>query len=244
MSSSAPRISYVLPIYNEASALDHLFATLIPAIEEIEPRWELVCVDDGSRDDSLARLRAAAAAEPRIRVEALPANRGKGAAVRMGMLRASGALRIFMDADLSTDLAALRPMISALEGDADVVVGNRRAARSAITERQPWVRELLGRGFQWVASRAFAPGIEDLTCGFKGFRATAVEAVFSRTHIDRWAFDVEVVLIAHLLGFTIEQVEVRWAHRENSKVRVLRAVLSSLRDCSRILLYRLLRRYR
>ncbi len=234
----------MLPIYNEGRSLERLFATLIPVAESLEQPFELVCVDDGSRDDSLSMLRQVAERDRRIRVEALPENRGKGAAVRHGMLAARGELVLFMDADLATDLGATRPVIEALENGTPVVFGQRHGESSRITRRQPWVREHLGRVFRWTSNHFFAPDVYDFTCGFKGFRAEAVREIFPRSVIDRWAFDVELVVIARSLGIKIGQVPVVWQHFGNSKVRLGHAVFTSLRDLGRIIWRRLLGRYR
>ncbi len=243
-SSSDLRITYVLPIYNEENRLEQLFATLVPVAEAMGGGFELLCVDDGSRDASLPLLREAAKREPRIRVEALPENRGKGAAVRHGMLAARGEFVVFMDADLSTDLGALGPMVEALERGTPVVLGLRHGEHTRIVRAQPWLRKNLGRVFRVFSSLVFAPEVQDFTCGFKGFRAEAVREIFTRSIVDRWAFDVELVVIARARGFAIEHVPVVWENFEDTKVRLFNAILSSLRDLARIQFYRATGRYR
>ncbi|MEW6073284.1 MAG: dolichyl-phosphate beta-glucosyltransferase [Planctomycetota bacterium] len=226
----APALSVVLPVYDEALALEHTFDLLLPFLEGLGEPFEVVCVDDGSRDESLAILRRRAAGDPRIRVEALPANRGKGAAVRQGVLLAAGERIFFMDVDLSTPLEEMKGFLAALEAGADVVIGNRRAPGARITRRQPWIRETLGKGFTALTRALLAPGIHDFTCGFKAFRREAAQAIFRRSTLDGWAFDAELVVIAQEHGFRLAQVPVRWAHEEGTKVRLGRAVLGSLRE--------------
>ncbi len=229
-----PALSVVLPVYNEALVLERTFATLVPFLEALDEDFEIVCVDDGSRDDSLAILRRLAEADPRIRTDALPSNRGKGAAVRRGMLQAEGERIVFMDADLSTPLEELKRFLGALDSDYEVVIGNRRAPGSRITRHQPWIRESLGKGFTTLTRLLLAPGVHDFTCGFKGFRRHAAREIFRRSILDGWAFDAELVVIAQELGYKLAQVPVQWANEEGTKVRLWRAILGSLWELLRI----------
>jgi dolichyl-phosphate beta-glucosyltransferase len=226
----APQLSVVLPVYNEERVLSSTLRAIVAFLEAERLDFELCCVDDGSRDGSLAVLTEAARRDARIRVERLPANRGKGAAVRTGMLVARGERAVFMDADLSTPLDELPRFLRALDSGYEVVIGNRHAPGSRILRRQPRLRELLGKGFTALTRLLLAPGVHDFTCGFKGFQRQAAQAIFSRSLLDGWAFDAELVVIAQELGFKLAQVPVSWAHEEGTKVRVGRAVLGSLRE--------------
>ena len=241
---SEPRISVVLPLFDEARLLEPLLDALIPHLEAIDPDFEVVCVDDGSDDETPRLLQERAARDPRLRIRTLPRNRGKGAAVREGMLAARGRLRLFLDADLSTDLAATQDVLRALEAGADLVFGSRHAPGARIARRQPAAREILGRCFRRMSKALLAPAVQDFTCGFKGFTARAAERIFPRSRIDGWAFDAEIAVIARALGLRLEEVSVVWSHVEGGKVRLLRASLSSARDLARILILRLAGRYR
>jgi len=223
-------LSVVLPVYDEARVLEPTFAELIPHLERLGKDFEIVCVDDGSTDGSWEILERLAAADERVRIERLPENRGKGAAVRKGMLLAEGELVLFMDADLSTPLEEMTGFLGALESGYEVVIGNRRAPGSRITRHQPWIRETLGRGFTVLTRLALAPGVHDFTCGFKGFRREAAKKIFERSTLNGWAFDAELVVIAHSLGLKLAQVPVAWHDKEGTKVRIVGAVLESLRD--------------
>lgn len=239
-----PRLSVVLPVYDEAQVLEANLAAIVAWLEAAGLDFELVCVDDGSTDGSGEILARAAARDPRVRAESSPENRGKGAAVRRGMLLARGRHVVFMDADLSTPLDELPRLLEALEAGNDVVLGNRRAPGSRITRRQSRVREVLGRAFTGLTRLLLAPGIHDFTCGFKGFTAEAAGEIFRRSLQDGWAFDAELVVIARGLGYRVAQVPVTWHHEEGSKVRVLPAVLASLRELSVILWNQRRGRYR
>jgi dolichyl-phosphate beta-glucosyltransferase len=235
---TAPSVSFVIPVYNEELVLARTFATLVPFVEALGESFEIVCADDGSEDGSARILAEAAKKDPRIRVLTLPENRGKGSAVRAGVLETRGERVIFLDADLSTPLEECSGFLGALGSGYDVVLGDRRAPGSRITRRQPWIRETLGKGFTVLTQALLAPGVRDFTCGFKGFQREAAQAIFSRSRIDGWAFDVEIVVIAKLHGFKVVQVPVGWRHEDDSKVRVLGAVLRSLSELGRIWLNR------
>jgi dolichyl-phosphate beta-glucosyltransferase len=246
-SPESPGLSVVLPVYNEALVLERTFGELLPFFDRLEGvagDFEVVCVDDGSRDASREILARAAAADPRVRVCALPANRGKGAAVREGVLLARGAVVLFMDADLSTPLAETGAFLAALAAGSDVAIGNRRAPGSDIRRHQPWIRQSLGKGFTLLSRLLLVPGVHDFTCGFKAFRAQAARDIFRRSTLDGWAFDAELVVIAAEQGKRVVQLPVTWRHEDDTKVRLGSAVLSSLRDLCKIRVRRMRGMYR
>lgn len=247
----APYLSVVLPVFNEGQVLDRNLDRLVAFLEEqqyggaeLDRSFEIVAVDDGSRDDSRAILDARAAADPRLRVLGFEQNRGKGAAVRDGMLAARGSYAVFMDADLSTPLEEFGPLVAALESGYDAVLGNRRSPGSQIERHQPWLRETLGKGFTLLTQLLLVPGVHDFTCGFKGFRRDAARTVFSRSTLDRWAFDAELVVIISEQGLRLAQVPVRWKHEDDTKVRVLSAATRALFDLLRVRVRRMRGLYR
>lgn len=227
-------LSFVVPVYDEEQNLERLFGELAPFAESLGRSFEIVCVDDGSRDRSAAMLASAAARDPRIRVITFDGNRGKGAAVRAGVLDSRGAVVMFLDADLATDLRAVPRAIAALEDGCDAAFGNRHGSSARLLKRQPRLREALGEVFRVGARAAFALDVTDLTCGFKAFRAGAARAVFSRLRIDRWAFDLEIAVVARELGLRVAQIDVLWQHHDPSKVRLAPAVLGALLDLARV----------
>jgi len=235
-----PALSLVIPAYNEAGRLDETLAALRAWLER-PPREpaEVVLVDDGSEDETLARFQAFAAEEERARVVANP-HKGKGFAVRSGVLSAEGELILFSDADLSAPLAEAERLIAAIEGGADVAVGSREIAGSS-REDEPIYRHLMGRGFNRLVRLLVVPGIRDTQCGFKMFRREAARQVFTR--LRRYgpgapevrgpmvtAFDVEVLFVARRLGYRIAEVPVRWQHAAGSKVIPVRDSLRMGRD--------------
>ncbi len=223
-------LGVVVPVYDEAQVLAGTLEALARALDATGEPWELVVVDDGSQDATPSILAAAAQREPRLRVETHPVNRGKGAAVRTGMLAARADRLVFLDADLSVPLEELGRLTAPLDAGNDIVLGNRRAPGAAIVRRQPWPRETLGKGFTLLTRLLLAPGVTDFTCGFKAFRREAAHDIFRRCTLDGWAFDAELVVVARARGYRIAQVPVTWHHGQDTKVRIASAVAGALRD--------------
>ncbi len=180
---------------------------------------EILVVDDGSTDNTAAAAIAYAQTHPAVRVLHNPGNRGKGYAVRHGMLQAIGEWRLLTDADLSTPIDELESLAAAAcQCAADIVIGSRALNRQLIGVHQPAFREWAGKAFNVVMQIAIGLPIRDTQCGFKLFSRRAAEIVFPRQTIDRFGFDVEVLFIARLHGVAIQEVPVRWDHVEGTKV--------------------------
>jgi dolichyl-phosphate beta-glucosyltransferase len=248
-----PYVTFVIPVYNEARVIAASLATLADFLAEItlergqsEAGWQLLCVDDGSTDHSVELIRDFIAAHPELPVEleCLPENRGKGAAVRAGMLAAAGRFVFFLDADLSTPLDQTGAFLAALESGSDVVIGNRRVPGAEITRHQPKLRETLGKGFTLLVNLLLAPGVHDFTCGFKAFQNDAAQRVFQRSSLDGWAFDAELVVIAQVQNLKLAQLPVSWHHEDDTKVRLVAAVFGSLIEVGQITARRLRGRYK
>ena len=162
--------------------------------------------------------------------------RGKGYAVRSGMLRARGEFVFYIDADLSVPLAAIPEFLARFERAprADVLLGNRRHAMSRITRRQSWLRRTMGQTFNRILKATALASLHDTQCGFKAFRRAAAQAIFSRQTLDGFAFDVEVLRLAERLGCVIDDLPVEWINSPESKVRILHDSLAMLRDTLRV----------
>lgn len=215
MNGRAPEISVVIPAYNEESRLGATLERILAYFEGSDAAFEIIVVDDGSTD----RTSEVAKATGKVRVEKLERNRGKGAAVRTGMLIAQAPWVLFCDADLATPVEELdRLLAQAARRQADVVVGTRAHAESDIRVRQPVRREMMGRVFNLFVRSMMLSDFKDTQCGFKLFTREAARRIFSHARVDRFAFDVEVLLLAKKMGLKVVEVPVAWRHFEQSSV--------------------------
>ena len=198
--------------------------------------WEVLVVVEKSEDETLDLAKAGVERQPNFRVLDPGVHRGKGFAVRHGMLNATGGLVVFMDADLSVPLEEVPVFFKyfAAHPEADVLVGSRKHTGSRIIKRQSWVRQRMGETFNWVLRRVAGIHIRDTQCGFKAFRQAATRAIFSRQQIDGFAFDVEVLLLAEQLGFCTVELPVQWINSPDSKVRIVRDSLRMLSDAIKV----------
>ena len=194
----------------------------------------VVLVDDGSRDGTASLVRSLAAGDESIRAISYWPNAGKGYAIRRGVLEALPADAVLItDADLSTPIEDLARLEAALQ-DADVAIGSRALALSSIGVRQAWYRQWMGRSFNRLMRAITGIPFNDTQCGFKLFRGEAAARIFEQATVDRFAYDVEVLLIANKLGYRVVEVPVRWDNSPDSRVRVVRDSLRMLVDVIRI----------
>jgi dolichyl-phosphate beta-glucosyltransferase len=217
------RWSVVVPAFNEAARLPPYLDDVVGFFDGRGEPYEVLVVDDGSTDDTVATVRALAARHPAVSVLPLSRNRGKGAAVRTGMLAATGAFRLFTDADGATPIAELKRLEPALMAGADVVIGSRVVVDPAVSVRARRHRVAAGRLFNWLVARLGLRGIADSQCGFKVFTARAARSLFGVLETDGFGFDVELLMRAHAAGYRVVEVAVSWADQPGSKVGVLTA---------------------
>jgi dolichyl-phosphate beta-glucosyltransferase len=242
MSSEAIELSVVIPAYNEARRLEATIDTVCGHLRARSWTWEVRVVDDGSRDETAAIAERLAAAEPRLIVQREP-HRGKGGAVKAGLLSARGAFRFICDADLSMPINEVARFLPPVLHGFDVAIGTREGL-GAQRIGEPSYRHFMGRLFNGVVQRLALPGIEDSQCGFKMFTAGAVQSIFPLVTIDGWAFDVEVLTIAREQRLDVVEVPIEWHYRSESQVSMVRDSLGMLRELLRIRLRAWRGRYR
>lgn len=212
-------ISVVIPAYNEAARLPPTLKTVEKYLTENYDSWEIVVSDDGSTDRTIEDL---SGQFPKVRFLRAPRNQGKGAAVRRGMLEAEGDLILFSDADLSTPIDEVRGLTERMDSEgAQFAIASRGLPESRLEVRQPWWREISGRIFNFIVRSISGLPYHDTQCGFKLFRKQAARSIFSIARDNGWAFDVELLLIADMLGLKGVEAPVRWINSDNSKVRIL-----------------------
>lgn len=240
--TSTPSLSIVIPAYNEERRLPDTIRNLRAffsrgaATGAANLGVEILIVIEKSTDRTVEFAREAVAGDSMFTIIANEIQRGKGYAVKTGMLRARGELVFFMDADLSTPLAEVFNFIAefASNADVDILIGSRAEAKSQILKKQTWIRRNLGRGFNRFVQAFGVSGIRDTQCGFKAFRKATVEPLFSRQTLNGFAFDVEILVLAELIGYRVRTVPVRWVNSPDSKVRIWIDPLKMLFDLIRI----------
>jgi len=228
------QLSIVIPAYNEQERLPQTVLATVHWCTMMSLDFELIIVDDGSRDETLALGRLFEETDPRIRVFACP-HMGKGAAVRMGMLNAKGRFVLFMDADGATPLKEIPKLLVAMEAGNDVAIGSRIVQRSEEVEVKASLhRRFIGRAFSFFVNLLAFEGIADTQCGFKMFRREAAAAIFSRQKTVGFAFDVEILFIARQLLLSMAEIPVNWMEQPGSKVNLVSDSIRMLWDISRI----------
>src|SRR5204863_920701 len=211
----------VIPCFNEEARIGETLCVTLDYLHENSPQSELIVVNDGSTDATATIARGAldkAKVATRL-LENFP-NRGKGAAVRTGLLAAQKPIGLFFDADLSTPLEETPKVIEPIVcGDVDIAFGSRAIDSSLIGQHQPWRREYAGRVFNLLVRVATGLPFWDTQCGFKAFRLDVCRPILEAACIDGFAFDVELLYLAQRAGLRIREIPVRWNHAEGSKVR-------------------------
>lgn len=215
------KISIIIPCYNEGKNLYKNIRKTHEYLKLLGYEFEIIISNDGSKDNTVEEVKRIQQEFTDVILVGDGINRGKGYAVKNGMLKSTGDIVYFMDADLSTDLKAIEDTISHFN-ESDVVIGTRKTKEANIVERQPIKRFLLGRMSVKVINCIIPLNLTDTQCGFKGFRREVIDKVFSKQTIDGFAFDVEVLYIAKLLGYSIKEIPVTWENDENSSVKVFR----------------------
>jgi dolichyl-phosphate beta-glucosyltransferase len=213
-----PWLSVVMPAYDEAGRILPTLLSVTLYLRELGRPFELIVVDDGSRDATRDVVSRFAAEHPEARLLALGRHRGKGAAVRAGMQGASGAWLLLDDADGATPIGELDRLLVPAAAGAAIAIGSRALRAPGVRIEASLGRLVVGRTFarlvQWLA----VPGVADTQCGFKLFRRDAAQALFARQRLERFGFDVEVLHVARRLGFAIAEVPVNWNNVAGSKV--------------------------
>ena len=215
-----PRWSVVIPAYNEAQRLPPFLDTVVAYFEGRDEPYEVVVVDDGSRDATSEMVQARRYAS--VRIVRREINGGKGIAVRTGMLSARGAYRLFADADGATPIQEIKRLEALLLAGADVAFGSRALRDPGVSLVARRRRVIAGRIFNWFVGRLGLEGVADSQCGFKAFTRPAAERLFQALSTRGFGFDVELLLLARDAGYRIVEVPVNWADKSGSKVGVLR----------------------
>jgi len=215
MSGMLPKLSIVIPAFNEAARVERSIRKIVDYLRERRENGELIVVDDGSQDDTSTIAENVARDSEHVvtRVIRYADNRGKGYAVRLGLLEAQANIALFSDADLSTPVTETQKLIDPIRnGECDLTFGSRALDRKLIGVHQPWRREQGGRIFNLIVRVATGLPFWDTQCGFKAFRMSVCRPLIEAAQIDRFGFDVELIYLAHLAHLRLREIPVRWDH--------------------------------
>ena len=214
--------SIVIPAYNESARLRATIEKILAHMQAHGWDAEVLVVNDGSSDDTAAIVQGFATGNRAVRLLQNPGNRGKGYSVRNGMLHANGEIILFSDADLSSPIEEADKLFSAIAAGSDVAMGSRWLRAELQTQRQPLYRQFYGRVFNLALRLILGLHYRDTQCGFKAFTRRSAHMIFPLQHIERWGFDPEILYLAQKFGLKVQEVPVKWAHREGTRLNPLR----------------------
>ena len=220
-----PDLSIIIPAFNEEARLGDSVETIFAYLQKDNPNAELIIVDDGSSDKTAAIAETSCAKFPDIksRVIRYEKNRGKGYAVKTGLLAASADIALFSDADLSTPIEEMPKLVEPIKQNKfDVTFGSRALDRSLIGTHQPWRREQGGKVFNFIVKTLTGLPFWDTQCGFKAFNMTKFRPLLDVMQIERFGFDVEFLYVADYRQLRLQEIPVRWNHCDGTKVSVFR----------------------
>jgi dolichyl-phosphate beta-glucosyltransferase len=223
---SAPLITLVVPGFNEAKRVEASIRDIKSFFQsnpDPQNNIEILFVIEKSSDNTVELARRSIGDDKRFRLIANEVQKGKGYAVKTGMLQAAGQIVFFMDLDLSTPLVEVFSFMAHFQSspETDIIIGSRQHAKSQIIKKQHPLRQKMGQTFNFFVQAFALKGITDTQCGFKAFRRQTIVPIFRRQTIDGFSFDVEILMIAQKLGYKIEVHPVKWVNSPDSKVRIL-----------------------
>jgi dolichyl-phosphate beta-glucosyltransferase len=228
-SASAPELSIIIPSYNEELRLPATLTQIAAYLRSSKRNVEVIVVDDGSKDKTVAVAESFRSEIPSLRVVSNGQNRGKGYSVRHGMLEAQGRIVLFTDADLSAPIEEVEKLLPAMQNH-EVAIGSRAVDRSLITVHESPFREFAGIIFNKIVRLILRLPFVDTQCGFKAFRREECRPIFEQQTIERFGFDPELLYLARHNGLRSIEIPVRWGHSPATKVNMFRDSLQMFLD--------------
>jgi glycosyltransferase involved in cell wall biosynthesis len=227
------KLSVIIPAYNEGKRITSTLLDIHNVLSKQSFDYEILVVNDGSRDDTVSVVKSLDQRVSKLFLSDNDKNHGKGWAVNQGMLKATGDIRLFMDADNSTKIEEIFKMLPYFENGFDVVIGSRRIVGSQVVVQQPFFRTFLGWVFRTIVHALIPTGVVDLECGFKLFTEKAVKIIFPKQTVFGWIFDVEILSIARKNKLKVKEVPIIWRDDNESHMN-FSAMAKSLLDIIRI----------
>ncbi|MEK7616911.1 MAG: dolichyl-phosphate beta-glucosyltransferase [Patescibacteria group bacterium] len=226
-----PFISIVIPLYNEERRVSNL-SKIYKYFDRTNLKYEVILINDGSKDKTLRKLNEISK-NFKFNLISYSQNRGKGYAIRVGMIKARGQYRLFTDIDLSTPIEEFNKFLPNLK-EYDIIIGSRKKRGSKLIIRQPKLREKLGKGFTKLSQLCLGLNLTDFTCGYKCFSKEATKKIFSKQRINRWGFDTEILFIGKKKGLSIKEIPVIWKNDPETKVKLPLDIITSFLDLLKI----------
>lgn len=224
-------LSVIIPAHNEESRLPDTLEQVFRFLEGQSFRSEVIVVENGSTDKTFAVAQNFAKSHENIRV--IQSGRGKGAAVKRGMLEARGEYRFMCDADLSMPVEEIAKFIPPTLNDFEIAIASREA-KGSVRYDEPRYRHIGGRGINYIIQVLILPGLNDTQCGFKSFRANVAEDIFKLQTLDGWSFDIELLYIARRRKYRVREIPIDWYYHPETKVSAVRDALRMIGDIFRI----------
>lgn len=228
------KLSVVVPVYNEDKRLKSGFGHYYSYLKKQKYSWELIFVNDGSRDNTLKLLEDLVKGKPQVKIVSYSDNHGKGYAICQGIEKAQGEYILFTDLDHSVPIQTAENFFPYFEKGYPVVIGSRRVKGAKIAVHQKPLREFLGRGFTAIVNMFIYWGVADATCGFKAFENSVAKKIFSKITVYDWAFDAEILYICKKNSIKLAQAPVTWSDVRGSKVSLKKDILRSFRGILKI----------
>jgi len=220
--NDGPVLSVVIPAFNEERRIGRTLIEVINFLAKQRFSSEVIVVDDGSKDQTDAVVNKISSGKIPLRLIKLEENRGKGEAVKTGVMAARGINILFADADNSTPIAEVNKLLLYIS-EAPIVIGSRYLDSSSVEVRQPAYRIFLSRLGNFVVRAILTPGIKDTQCGFKLFTKETAQMLFPLLTLSRWGFDFELLSLAKKFGIPVKEVSVAWYNSEGTRLRPIRA---------------------
>jgi len=221
-------LSIILPLFNEEKRFEEQEVNIKKILNQ-HPNWEIICVDDGSSDSTVEKVRGFKI-ENNIKIVSYYPNKGKGYAIKRGVEAATGDLILFSDIDFSTPITELKLFIPEIKKGADIVIGSRKVSGAQVKKHQNRLREWMGKQFTYLSNILLGLNVSDFTCGFKLFKHNIAKEIFAKAKVNRWGFDSEILFLAHKLDYKVRQIPVIWENDERTKVNLFKDIYRSLSD--------------
>lgn len=236
-------LTLVIPVYNEEKRIGKTIKALLRGFSFADLKLEkVIFVDDGSRDKTKLKiknekLKIEKKLKAKIKIISYSKNRGKGYAIKKGMIASKSDYTLMFDADMSTEIREFKKFLPYINKDIDVIIGTRKNGESTVKIHQPLYRKFLGRGFTLLSNIILNTWVTDFTCGFKAFSKEAKDRIFQNTIIDRWAYDAEIIYLANKMNLKIQEKSVIWKNDPGTKVNLLKDLPETLTDLIKIRLH-------